>query len=118
VKTAALEIEGNGRLKNSVTMLARMIRSHDQLLDNLEQINHDIETKLTDIAQNHSDIFRNEREMSVIIALSHDHLTMDELVGVTGIDQEDLVSLIRRLERRGIAGREKGHYMLRGIHAE
>ena len=118
VQAAALETEGNERLQNSVTMLARMIRSHDQLLDNLEQINHDIETKLTDIAQNHSDIFRNEREMSVIIALSHDYLTMDELVGVTGIDREELVSLMRRLERRGISGREKGHYMLRGIHAE
>ncbi|WAC04395.1 MAG: ArsR family transcriptional regulator [Methanoregula sp.] len=115
---AAEEVVYNERLRNSVTMLARMIRSHDQLLDNLEQINHDIETKLTDLAENHSDIFRNEREMSVIIALSHDSLTMDELITVTRIDSEELTSLMRRLERRGIVKREKAQYMLRGIHAE
>lgn len=108
----------NEHLKNSVMMLARMIRAHDQLLDNLEQINHDIETKLTDLAGNHSDIFRNEREMSVVIALSHDNLTMGELITVTGIGSEELTSLMRRLERRGIVNRERGHYMLRGIHAE
>jgi ArsR family transcriptional regulator len=116
--TTADETADNEGLRISVTMLARMIRSHDQLLDNLEQINHDIETKLTDLAQNHSDIFRNEREMSVIIALSHENLTMNELITVTGIDSEELTPLMRRLERHGIVKREKGHYILRGIHAE
>jgi ArsR family transcriptional regulator len=112
------EETGNERLQNSVEMLARMIRSHDQLLDNLEQVNHDIETKLTDIAHNHKDIFRNERELSVIIALSHDGLTVDELLGVTGCEGNELASLLKRLERRGIVGREKGRYSIRGVHAE
>jgi ArsR family transcriptional regulator len=113
-----LDEEQNKQLIETISMLARMIRSHDRLLDSLEQINHDIETKLTDIAHNHKDIFRNERELSVLIALSHDHLTADELAGVTGCESDELVSLIRRLERRGIIGREKGHYMIRGVHAE
>jgi len=99
-------------------MLGRMIHSHDQLLDSLEQINHDIETKLTDIADNHKDIFRDERELSVLIALSHDHLTANELAGLTGCEGEELASLMRRLERRGIVTRQKGQYMLRGTHAE
>jgi len=106
------------RLQNSVTMLCRMIHSHDQLLDSLEQINHDIEIKLTDIADNHKDIFRDERELSVLIALSHDHLTPDELAGVTRCEGEVLASLMRRLEHRGIVTRQKGRYMLRGTHAE
>jgi ArsR family transcriptional regulator len=117
--TAQVEDEtGNERLQNSVVMLTRMIRSHDQLLDNLEQINHDIETKLTDIVHNHNDIFRNERELSVIIALSHDDLTAEELLGVTGCEGDELAPLIRRLERCGIVRREKGRYILRGFHAE
>jgi len=121
VREVAAQMEeeaGNERLQNSVVMLARMIRSHDQILDNLEQVNHDIETKLTDIAHNHKDIFRNERELSVIIALSHDTLTVDELSGVTGFEGDELAELLKRLERRGIVERSKGCYMLRGVHAE
>ena len=52
-------------------MLARMIRSHDQILANLEQVNHDIETKINDLAHIHKDLFKSDRELSVIIALSH-----------------------------------------------
>ena len=121
VREVAAQMEeeaGNERLQNSVVMLARMIRSHDQILDNLEQVNHDIETKLTDIAHNHKDIFRNERELSVIIALSHDSLTVNELSGVTGFEGDELAQLLKRLERRGIVERSKGCYMLRGVHAE
>ena len=118
VDAQAAEEAEHRRLQNSVTMLRRMIHSHDQLLDSLEQINHDIEIKLTDIADNHKDIFRDERELSVLIALSHDHLTPDELAGVTGCEGGELASLMRRLERRGIVTRQKGRYMLRGTHAE
>jgi ArsR family transcriptional regulator len=118
VDAQAAEEAEHRLLQNSVTMLCRMIHSHDQLLDSLEQINHDIETKLTDIAANHKDIFRDERELSVLIALSHDHLTPDELAGVTGCEGGELASLMRRLERRGIVTRQKGRYMLRGTHAE
>ena len=118
VETQAAEDAEHRRLQNSVSMLGRMIHSHDQLLDSLEQINHDIETKLTDIADNHKDIFRDERELSVLIALSHDHLTADELAGVTGCEGEELASLMRRFERRGIVTRQKGRYMLRGTYAE
>ena len=62
-------------------MLGRMIKAHDQIIANLEQINHDIETKISDIAFNHKDLFRSEREITVIIALSHDSLTLAELEG-------------------------------------
>ena len=37
--------EAGERLKNAVTMLGRMIHAHDRILENLEQINHDIEIK-------------------------------------------------------------------------
>lgn len=114
----ANDLVENERLFRSVSMLARMIRSHDQLLDSIEQINHDIETKLTDLAHNHRDIFRNERELSVIIALCHESLTAEDLGHVTDSAGDDLIPLLRRLERRGIVERREGHYQLRGVHAE
>jgi ArsR family transcriptional regulator len=99
-------------------MLGRMIRAHDQILENLEQINHDIEIKINDIARNHKDIFRSERELTVIIALSHDTLTVPELEQATGIAAKDLVPILTRFNRHGLVKRIQNTYTLRGLHAE
>ena len=110
--------EKNERLKNSIAMLGRMIKAYDQILANLEQINHDIETKISDLAHNHKDLFRSEREITVIIALSHDSLTLAELKEATGIPGDPLMDILKRFEHRGIVKRETEQYILRGVHAE
>ena len=99
-------------------MLGRMIRAHDQILENLEQINHDIEIKISDIARNHKDLFRSEREITVIIALSHDSLTVLELEQATGITGGDLARILELFERHGLVKRIQDTYTLRGVHAE
>ena len=110
--------EQDEQLKNSVIMLARMIKAHDQILSSLEQVNHDIELKISDIARNHKDIFLSERDFTVIIALSHDSLTLPELEEATRVPKEELVAHLKRFGRVGIIKREKEHYSLRGVHAE
>jgi ArsR family transcriptional regulator len=115
----SLEDDGkNEQLKNSITMLGRMIRSHDQILANLEQVNHDIETRISDIARNHKDIFLSDREFRVIIALSHQSLTLDEIEDVIHIPQDELLPLLKRFGRAGIVKRAKNQFTLRGVHAE
>jgi ArsR family transcriptional regulator len=108
----------NDQLKNSVTLLGRMIKAHDIILSNLEQVNHDIETKINDLARNHKDLFRSDREITVIIALSHDSLTLQELEQVTDVSQKDLGEILKRFERKGLIGRMKDRYSLRGVYAE
>jgi ArsR family transcriptional regulator len=108
----------NDPLKNSVTLLGRMIKAHDIILSNLEQVNHDIETKINDLARNHKDLFRSDREITIIIALSHDSLTLQELEQVTDVSQKDLGEILKRFERKGLIGRMKDRYTLRGIYAE
>jgi ArsR family transcriptional regulator len=110
--------EQDDQLKKSVTMLGRMIRAHDQILENLEQLNHDIEIKINDIARNHKDLFISEREITVIIALSHDSLTVPELEQATGISRKDFVPVLKLFERRGLVKRIQDTYTLRGIYAE
>jgi ArsR family transcriptional regulator len=110
--------EAEERLQKSVTMLGRMIRAHDQILENLEKINHDIEIKINDIARNHKDLFRSEREIKVIIALSHDSLTVPELAQATAIPGEGLAPILKLFERRGLVKRIEDTYTLRGLHAE
>lgn len=106
------------QLKNSVIMLGRMIRAHDMILANLEQVNHDIETKMNDLARNHKDLFRSDREITVIIALSHDTLTFQELQTVTEMSPNDLGEIMRRFEQKGLIGKQKERYILRGVYAE
>lgn len=106
------------QLKKSIILLGRMIKAHDMILSNLEQVNHDIETKISDLAQNHKDLFRSDREITVIIALSHDSLTFQELQQVTDMSQTDLAEILKRFERKGLIGRKKDSYLLRGVYAE
>jgi ArsR family transcriptional regulator len=108
----------NDHLKSSVTMLGRMIKAHDMILSNLEQVNHDIETKMNDLARNHKDLFRSDREITIIIALSHDSLTFQELEQVTEVSQKDLGEILKRFERKGLIGRTKDRYTLRGVYEE
>jgi ArsR family transcriptional regulator len=105
-------------LKNSVIMLGRMIKAHDLILSNLEQVNHDIETKINDLARIHKDLFRSDREITVIIALSHDSLTFQELEQVTEIPPGDLGEILKRFERKRLIGKAKERYTLRGVNAE
>lgn len=119
--SGALDDEMNAeseQLKNSVVMLARMIKAHDMILSNLEQVNHDIETKIHDLARIHKDLFRSNREITIIIALSHDSLTLEELVQVTDMTHEELEAILKRFGRKGLIKRTKDRYTLRGLHAE
>ena len=109
---------GQEQLKNSFVMLGRMIKAHDMILSNLEQVNHDIETKIHDLARNHKAIFRSNREITVVIALSHDSLTAEELVQVTEMSPQDLAEILKRFMKKGLLKRTKDRYSLRGLHAE
>jgi len=109
---------GQEQLNNSVLMLGRMIKAHDMILSNLEQVNHDIETKIHDLARNHKALFTSNREITVVIALSHDPLNAEELVQVTEMSPEDLAEILKRFMRKGLLKRTKDRYSLRGLHEE
>jgi ArsR family transcriptional regulator len=110
--------EADERARQAVAMLGQMIRAHDQLLGNLEQLNHDIDIKIADLARNHKDLFRGDRELMVVIALSHDSLTFSELLEVTQCPRGELNQILQRFEKRGIVSRSKDRITLRGINAE
>jgi len=119
VVTSASDRQGETEsIQSSVRMFGQMIKAHDVILSSLEQINHDIETKINDLAQNHKDLFTGEREITIIIALSHDSLTFDELEQVTGISRKELGGILKRFGHKGIIERTKDQFTLRGIHAE
>ncbi|MFA5237516.1 MAG: ArsR family transcriptional regulator [Methanoregula sp.] len=106
------------RTRQAIVMLAKMVQAHDQMVAHLEQLNHDIDTKITDLARNHNDLFRSERELSVAIALSHEPLSPAELAEATGLSGEDLGPVLAEFEKKGIVSRKKNRIHLRGVHAD
>ncbi len=100
------------QLRQSIAMFGQMIRAQDQLLSTLENLGHDIETKFNDIARNHKDLFRGEREFTVLIALSHESLTFAELADATMCPPDELAEILKRFEKNGIVKRVKDQYTL------
>jgi Predicted transcriptional regulators len=100
------------RTRQEVAMLVKMVQAHDRLLANLEQLNHDIDTKLADLARNHKDLFTSERELSVAIALSHEPLTRHELEEATGLSPDELAPVIERFTENGLVTRTKNRITL------
>ena len=102
----------NNQLKKTVAMLARMIQAHDKILANLEQVNHDIETKINDLAAIHKDLFKSDRESTC------SHSTVPPATDGCrtgtghGSAQSRLAEILKQFERRGIARREKERYTL------
>jgi ArsR family transcriptional regulator len=99
-------------LRQSIAMFGQMIRAQDQLFSTLENLGHDIETKFNDIARNHKDLFRGEREFTVLIALSHESLTFAELADATTCLPDELAEILKRFEKNGIVKRVKDQYTL------
>ena len=106
------------RTRQAVVMLAKMVRAHDQMVAHLEQLNHDIDTKIADLARNHTDLFRSERELSVAIALSHEPLTPAELAEATGCPEEELGPILAEFEKKGLVSGKNNRITLRGVHAD
>jgi ArsR family transcriptional regulator len=100
------------RTRQEVAMLFKMVQAHDRLTANLEQLNHDIDTKLADLARNHKDLFKSERELSVAIALSHEPLTGPELAEATGLPENELAPVIERFTEKGLVTRTKNRITL------
>ncbi|WP_292369041.1 ArsR family transcriptional regulator [Methanoregula sp. UBA64] len=100
------------RTRQEVAMLFKMVQAHDRLTANLEQLNHDIDTKLADLARNHKDLFKSERELSVAIALSHEPLTGPELAEATGLSENELAPVIERFTEKGLVTRTKNRITL------
>ena len=98
--------------RREVAVLGRMIAAHDQMTTSLEQLDHDIETKLADLARNHKDLFEGEREITLVIALSHGPLTFAQLAEVTGSPEPELREILRKFERKQIITRSHDRFSI------
>jgi len=100
---------------NTLTMVRRMIRARAELITNLEQLDQDIQQKITDLARQGGDLISGQEELDLILALSQADLTLDELHEFMDMDTPIVQDLIGGLVEKGIVEQNGTRYSLRGI---
>jgi ArsR family transcriptional regulator len=101
--------------QSTLTMVRRMIRARAELITNLEQLDQDIQQKITDLARQGGDLISHEEELDLILALSQADLTLGELHEFMDLDTAVVQDLLNGLVEKGIVEEKGSRYSLRGI---
>jgi len=101
--------------QSTLSMVRRMIRARAELITNLEQLDQDIQQKITDLARQGGDLISHEEELDLILALSQADLTLGELHEFMDLDTAVVRDLLDGLVEKGIVEGKGSRYSLRGI---
>ena len=101
--------------QSTLTLVRRMIRARADLITNLEQLDQDIQLKITDLARQGGDLISGEEELDLILALSQADLTLGELHEFMDLDTAVVRDLLDGLVEKGIVEEKGSRYSLRGI---
>ena len=101
--------------QSTLSMVRRMIRARAELITNLEQLDQDIQQKITDLARQGGDLISHEEELDLILALSQADLTLGELHEFMDLDIAVVQDLLDGLVEKGIVEGKGSRYSLRGI---
>ncbi|WP_241648122.1 MarR family transcriptional regulator [Methanoculleus taiwanensis] len=102
----------------SLLLFRRLIRARDDLLSSLEDLERDIGAKVNEIMRTGSDILTSEKELDIILALSHYNLTLEDLEELSGLSMDELSRILRSLIEKGLVERTDTEYMIRGAHGK
>jgi ArsR family transcriptional regulator len=111
-RSPALQVPG---WQSTLTMVRRMIRARAELITNLEQLDQDIQQKITDLARQGGDLLSGEEELDLILALSQADLTLEELHEFMDLEGGVVQNLVRGLVEKGIVEKTGARYRLVGI---
>jgi ArsR family transcriptional regulator len=111
-RSPALQVPG---WQSTLTMVRRMIRARAELITNLEQLDQDIQQKITDLARQGGDLLSGEEELDLILALSQADLTLEELHEFMDLEGGVVQNLVRGLVEKGIVEKTGARYRLVGL---
>ncbi|MCP1663137.1 MAG: ArsR family transcriptional regulator [Methanocalculus sp. MSAO_Arc1] len=104
------------RLIESLSMLRRMARARESLLDTLENLERDIEATMNEIVRMSRSEESRETDLDIIITLSHQDLTLDELAEIMETDTSIIQASLADLKARGIVTQEGDRFSIEGIY--
>ncbi|HTY52517.1 MAG TPA: ArsR family transcriptional regulator [Methanomicrobiales archaeon] len=103
--------------QSTLSLLRRMMRAREDLVTNLEHLDHDIQQKIDDLTRQGGDLISSDEELDIIIALAHYDLTLAEIGEFMGMETGVAGILLDGLMEKGIVERRGGRFRLRGIEA-
>ncbi|EJG06818.1 transcriptional regulator, ArsR family [Methanofollis liminatans DSM 4140] len=119
--TAQAVLPGGSREEKylaALSMLARMLRTRDTLIANLEEIERDIDARMDEVVRYSQDLLSSETEMDLVLALAHCTLSLRDLEDYTGLEAGPVEQMLQDLMVKGIVEQNGNQYMLRGPYAE
>jgi ArsR family transcriptional regulator len=101
----------------SLLALRKMVQARDELASRLGNLDHDIEEQIREISKRGKNILKDDTELDLVIALSHYHLTLPDLVELMGKEERDIIPAIEGLKARGIIEQEGTQFRIRDVYA-
>ncbi len=101
----------------TLTLLRRLVRARDDILNDLEHLERDIESKVNEIMRTGTDLL-DERELDLLFSLSHHDLTLEELEELSGLSTDEINGILDSLIEKGFVERTDRQYCIRGTYGE
>lgn len=102
----------------ALSMLARMLRTRDALIANLEETEREIDARMDEVVRYGREILSSETEMDLVLALAHCTLSLHDLQDYTGLEAGSVELMLKDLMVKGLVEQNGNQYMLRGPYAE
>jgi len=118
VTLPSVEENQRTRFARNLEAFRRMVRARDELLDNLEQLEREIESRFTEVVRMRGGFVTDEGDMEIILALSHADQMLVELDEVSSLSTDELKQRLGNLIRMGVVERINDRYRIRGTHGE
>ena len=118
VTPPSVEEDQKARFTRNLAALKRMIRARDELLDNLEQLEREIESRFTAIVRMREGFITDDGDLEIILALSHVDLTLAELEEVSSLSTDELKQRLGNLVYMEVVEQINDRYQIRGTHGE
>jgi ArsR family transcriptional regulator len=118
VTLPSVEENQRTRFTRNLEAFRRMVRARDELLDNLEQLEREIESRFTEVVRMRGGFVTDDGDMEIILALSHADLMLVELDEVSSLSTDELKQRLGNLIRMGVVERINDRYRIRGTHGE
>lgn len=108
------EEDRQARITRDLVLLRRMIRAHDELLENLEHLEGEIESRFAWLMG--EGIFTDEGELKIILALVHSDMDLGDLEEMCGLSADELKKRLGNLMKMGIVEKTNNRYRISVTH--
>jgi ArsR family transcriptional regulator len=119
VTLPSVEEDQRARFTRNLAALRRMVRAREELLENLEQLEREIESRFSEIMRTREVVAVDDRDLdAILLPLSHVDLTIAELEEVSSLSTDELKQRLGGLMHMGFVERVNDRYRIRGTHGE